>query len=59
MNKYTKAFIIVASGFMDVGETMTATAQDYINQTNSTKSDKEKIIVTGLETMIQRQAILP
>ena len=44
------AFIIVVSGFMDVGETMTATAQDYINQTNSTKSDKQKIIVTWLET---------
>ncbi len=50
MNKYTVAFIIVVSGFMDVGETMTATAQDYINQTNSTKSDKQKIIVTWLET---------
>ena len=55
MNKYTMAFIIVASGFMDVGETMMATAQDYINQTNSTKSDKQKIIVTWLET----NAILP
>ena len=50
MNKYTMAFFIVASGFMDVGETMMATAQDYINQTNSTKSDKQKIIVTWLET---------
>ena len=44
------AFIIVASGFRDVCETMMATAQDYINQTNSTKSDKQKIIVTWLET---------
>jgi hypothetical protein len=44
------AFIIVASGFRDVGETMMATAQDYINQTNSTKWDKQKIIVTWLET---------
>jgi hypothetical protein len=44
------AFIIVASGFRDVGETMMVTAQDYINQTNSTKSDKQKIIVTWLET---------
>jgi hypothetical protein len=50
MNKYTVAFIIVVSGFMDVGETMTATAQDYINETNSTKLDKQKIIVTWLET---------
>ena len=41
------AFIIVVSGFMAVGETMTVTAQDYINQTNSTKSDKQKIIVIG------------
>jgi hypothetical protein len=49
MNKYTVAFIIVVSGFMDVGETMTAIAQDYINQTNSTQSDKQKIIVTWLE----------
>ena len=50
MNKYTVVFIIVVSGFMGVGETMTATSQDYINQTNSTKSDKQKIIVTWLET---------
>jgi TctA family transporter len=45
----TMAFIIVVIGFMSVGETMTATAQDYINQTDSTKSDKQKKIVTWLE----------
>jgi hypothetical protein len=49
MNTYTVAFIIVVSGFM-VGETMTATAQDYINQTNSTNMDKQKIVVTWLNT---------
>jgi TctA family transporter len=43
------AFIIAVIGFMSVGETMTATAQDYINQTDSTKSDKQKIIVTWSE----------
>jgi TctA family transporter len=45
----TMAFIIAVIGFMSVGETMTATAQDYINQTDSTKSDKQKIIVTWSE----------
>jgi hypothetical protein len=50
MNKYTVAFIIFISGFMDVGETMTASAQDYINQTNSTNMDKQKIVVTWLNT---------
>ena len=37
---------MVIIGFMSISET---TAQDYINQTNSTKSDKQKIIVTWLE----------
>jgi hypothetical protein len=49
MSKYTVIFIIVIFGFMCISEAMTATAQDYINQTNSTKSDKQKIIVTWLE----------
>jgi hypothetical protein len=34
---------------MGVSETITVTAQDYINQTNSTMLDKQKIIVTWLE----------
>ena len=46
MNKYTVIFIVVIIGFMGTSETMAAAAQDYINQTNSTKSDKQKIIVT-------------
>jgi hypothetical protein len=50
MSKYTVIFIIVIFGFMCISEAMTATAQDYINQTNSTKSDKQTIIVTWLET---------
>ena len=33
--------IIVASGFMDVGETMMATARDDIKSNQSTKSDKQ------------------
>ena len=40
---------MVIIGFMSISETMMSTAQDYINQTNSTKSDKQKIIVTWLE----------
>jgi hypothetical protein len=49
MSKYTVILIIVIIGFMGTSETMAPTAQDYINQTNSTKSDKQKIIVTWLE----------
>jgi hypothetical protein len=46
MSKYIVIVIMVIIGFMSISET---TAQDYINQTNSTKSDKQKIIVTWLE----------
>ena len=49
MNKYTVVFIIVVIGFTGVSEAMVATAQDHINQINSTKSDKQKISVTWLE----------
>ena len=49
MNKYIIAFVIVIIGFMGINETIVATAQDYVNQTNSTNSDKQKIIVTWLE----------
>jgi TctA family transporter len=49
MSKYIVIVIMVIIGFMGISETMMATAQDYINQTNSTKSDKQKIIVTWLE----------
>jgi hypothetical protein len=49
MNRYTTILIIVIIGFMDINITTMATAQDYINQTNSTTSDKQKIIVTWLE----------
>jgi hypothetical protein len=49
MSKYIVIVIMVIIGFMSISETMMSTAQDYINQTNSTKSDKQKIIVTWLE----------
>jgi hypothetical protein len=42
---------MIIFGFVGVGETMAAgTAQDNNNQTNFIKSDKQKIIVTWLET---------
>jgi hypothetical protein len=34
---------------MGVSKTLTTMAQDVINQTNSTKSDRQKIIVSWLE----------
>jgi hypothetical protein len=49
MSKYTVMFTVGIIGIMGVTETITVTAQDYINQTNSIKSDKQKIIVTWLE----------
>jgi hypothetical protein len=49
MSKYTVIFTVVIIGIVGVSETITSTAQDYINQTNSTKLDKQKIIVTWLE----------
>jgi hypothetical protein len=49
MSKYAVMFTVVIIGIMGVSETITVIAQDYINQTNSTKLDKQKIIVTWLE----------
>ena len=50
MNKYFVIFIAVAMIGFTVNEAMTVTAQDYINQTNSTNMDKQKIVVTWLNT---------
>jgi hypothetical protein len=50
MNKYIVIFIAVAMIGFTVNEVMKVTAQDYINQTNSTNMDKQKIVVTWLNT---------
>jgi hypothetical protein len=50
MNKYIVIFIAVAMIGFTVNEVMTVTAQDHINQTNSTNMDKQKIVVTWLNT---------
>lgn len=51
MNKHIIAFVITMIAFTGVNETMAAAAtQDYNNQTNFTSLDKQKIIVTWLET---------
>ena len=46
MNKYPVAFVLIIIGFMGIDEIIAAAAQDYINQTDSTKLDNQKIIVT-------------
>lgn len=51
MNKFKVTFIIVVIVIGFASFTMNSAAQDYTDQTNSTKSDKQKqkIIVTWLE----------
>ena len=48
MNKYVMVAVMGIIGFM-VSEPIVATAQDCTNQSSSSNSDKQKIIVTWLE----------